>query len=148
MNAFRCSVLALSLCLAGCLAHQIRADVARQIQIFGIELNSSRDYREFRGIVATEEPCLKGYELNFEKLDLIIGYGFNRKIRKITTLNQNTSVFGISPGNTLEEGRKRAIQAGLSEEVAKNRYIGDGISLNLLVDEKGKIFGITVETID
>jgi hypothetical protein len=141
-------MLALSLCLAGCLAHQIRADVARQIQIFGIELNSGRDYREFRGIVATEEPCLKGYELNFENLDLIIGYGFNRKIRKITTRNQTTNVFGISPGNTLEEGRKRAIQAGLTEEVAKNRYKGDGISLYLLVDEKGRIFGITVETID
>jgi hypothetical protein len=141
-------MLALSLCLAGCLAHQIPADVARQIQIFGIELNSDRDYREFRGIVATEEPCLKGYELNFEKLDLIIGYGFNRKIRKITTLNKNTSVFGISPGNTLEEGRKRAIQAGLSEEAAINRYKGDDISLYLLVDEKGRIFGITVEIID
>jgi len=63
MNAFRFSLLVLSFCLAGCLAHQIRADVAGQIQIFGIELNSGRDYREFRGIVATEEPCLKGYEL-------------------------------------------------------------------------------------
>jgi len=141
-------MLVLSFCLAGCLAHQIRADVAGQIQIFGIELNSGRDYREFRGIVATEEPCLKGYELTFENLDLIIGYGFNRKIRKITTRNQNTSVFGISPGTTLEEGRQRAIQAGLSEDVAKNRYQGDGISLHLLVDEKGTIFGITVEIID
>jgi len=141
-------MLVLSLCLAGCLAQKIPADVARQIQIFGIELNSGRDYREFRGIAATEEPCLKGYELNFENLDLIIGYGFNRKIRKITTRNRNTSVFGISPGNTVEEGRKRAIQAGLSEDVAINRYKGDGISLYLLVDEKDRIFGITVETVD
>jgi hypothetical protein len=148
MNTFRLSMLAASLCLAGCLAHQIHTDVARQIQVFGIELNSTQDYRELRGIVATEEPCLKGYERNFENIDLIIGYGFNRKIRKITTRNRNTSVFGISPGSTLEDGKKRATQAGLLEDVRANRYQGVGISVDLLVDEKGEIFGVTVEIID
>lgn len=148
MNAFRISMLLLSLFLAGCFAKQVRTDVARQIQVFGIELNSAQNYRELQGIVATEEPCLKGYERNFENLDLIIGYGFNRKIRKITTRNRNTSVFGISPGSTLEEGRKRATQTDLLEDVKTNRYLYDGISVDLLVDEKGKIFGITVETIN
>lgn len=140
-------MLVLAICLSGCLANQIRTEVSRQTHVFGIELYSEVDYREIDGVPASEEPCLQGYERSFDKLDITIGYGFNKKIRKITTLNPGTSIFGISPGMPVEEGERLARQAGL-QGVAPSRYQGKGIFLTLLVDGNGKIFGITAESRD
>lgn len=147
MPLFRYSVLILAICIAGCMANQIRVDVSTQVQVFGVALYSDVDYREIGGVQANEEPCLKGYERSFDKLDITIGYGFNRKIRKITTRNPGTSVFGISPGMSAEEGDQRALHAGL-QRIAFARYQGMGINLTLLVGSHNEIFGITVENRD
>jgi hypothetical protein len=117
------------------------------MQVFGIELYSGTDYREINGVKATEEPCLKGYERIFDPLDITVGYGFNRKIRKITTMNSKTSIFGITPGMPADEGRRLARQSGLTE-VSPARYRSDDLSLFLHVDDKGNVFGVTVETIE
>jgi hypothetical protein len=137
----------LLLCLTGCFAKYAATDVSRQTHVFGIELNSGIDYQEIGGVKATEEPCLKGYERSFDQLDVTIGYGFDKKIRKITTRNSSTNVFGISPGVSLEEGRRLAQHASLSE-VSQYHYQGKGVTLTLLVDGHNKVFGITVETED
>jgi hypothetical protein len=117
------------------------------MQVLGIELYSSTDYREINGIRATEEPCLRGYERILDPLDITIGYGFNRKIRKITTMNRGTSIFGITPGMPADEGRHLARQTGL-HEISPVKYRNDNLSLFLHIDAKGNVFGITVETID
>jgi hypothetical protein len=147
MLILRTAVLFLSLCLAGCLATQTRTGLSNQIQVFGIELYSATDYREINGIKAVEEPCLKGYERIFDPLDITIGYGFNRKIRKITTMNRGTCLFGITPGIPADEGRRLARQTGLTE-VSPVRYRSDDLSLFLHIDEKGILFGLTVESVD
>jgi len=147
MGLLRCSIAAFAICLAGCLANRTRTDISPQIQVFGIELYSAKDYREITGVAASEEPCLKGYERSFDALDITIGYGFDKKIRKITTRNPGTGIFGISPGITALEGDRLARQVGL-EEVAPFRFQGREIYLTLLVDGNGKIFGITVESRD
>ena len=98
------------LLLIGCMSNNIvmaeqvgRDKMVGQINVFGIELLSDVDYKEINGVAATEEPCLKGYDRSFDALDLTIGYGFDKKIRKITTSNSNTSIFGIRPGMDFEE---------------------------------------------
>jgi len=142
----RSLTILLSLCLAGCFASQARTGLSNQIQVFGIELYSSTDYREINGVKGMEEPCLKGYERIFDPLDITIGYGFNRKIRKITTMNRGTSMFGITPGMSVDEARRLARQTGLNE-VSPVRYRSDDLSLFLHIDAKGNVFGVTVETI-
>jgi hypothetical protein len=117
------------------------------MQVFEIELYSGIDYREIKGVKAVEEPCLKGYERIFDPLDITIGYGFNRKIRKITTMNRGTSLFGIIPGMQADEGRRLARQTGLSE-VSPVRYRNNDLTLFLHIDAKGNVFGVTVETVD
>lgn len=129
------------------MAQQLRTDQSRQIQVFGIEFYSGVDYREIAGVAASEEPCLKGYERSFDALAISIGYGFDKKIRRIMTRNPGTGIFGISPGMPAAEGDRLARQAGL-EKVAPSRYQGKDINLTLLVDGNGKIFGITVESLD
>lgn len=144
MKGMKYAALLLSLCLTGCLTGRAGADLAGRMNVFGVELYSGVDYREISGIKGVEEPCLKGYERDFDRLGITVGYGFDRKVRKITTRNPGTSLFGIAPGMPAETGRQLAKQAGLTEETPY-RYLGRDMSLTLLIDGKGKIFGITVE---
>jgi hypothetical protein len=78
----------------------------------------------------------------------VIGYGFNKKIRKITTLNPGTSLFGIRPGTSFEEGKEKVLKAGLTELTPPFAFRADGCSLTLLVNEKEEIFGLTLESLD
>lgn len=144
---YRYAKILLMLCMTGCMANQIRTDLSRQMHVFGIELYSVVDFREINGDLANEEPCLKGYERSFEKLDVTIGYGFNGRIRKIASRNPGTSMFGISPGVSVEEGNRLAQKAGLIQD-SPYRYHGNDVTLSLLVDGKGNVFGITAEGID
>jgi len=143
------SFILISFLLVGCMGKSIRSDNFRnQINVFGIELLSSVDHRELKGVSATEEPCLKGYERSFDALDIIIGYGFNHKIRRITTRNPRTCMFGISPGLPFREGRGKILQAGFVDSVPPYQFKADGCSFTFLVDGNGIIFGLTIELID
>ena len=139
--------LLLFLCLAGCLTHRIPPEREAQTRVFGIQLHSDRDFREINGVAGVEEPCLHGYERTFDALDITISYGFNRRIRKITTMNRATDIFSITPGMTAAEGATLARRTGLTE-VSPVRFRNDEVSLFLHTDEKGKVFGITLEAVE
>ncbi|NVN92895.1 MAG: hypothetical protein HXX11_20185 [Desulfuromonadales bacterium] len=142
-------VLVLPLLLAGCMGNnRVRNEMAGQIHVFGVELFSDVDYREINGVVAAEEPCLRGYERSFDALDVIVGYGFDKKVRKITTRNINTSMFGVKPGMELQEGRKVILQAGFSESAPPFTFSSSGCSLTFLVDGNNKLFGLRLESLD
>lgn len=119
-----------------------------KLDLFGVELYSGTDYRELRGSVATEEACLKGFERSFDQLDISIGYGFDRTIRKITTRNRTTTIFGIKPGMKFDEARQILRQNGLAATGSPFRFQGDRVSISMLVDNDGQLFGITIETDD
>jgi len=146
MNIPKYAVIVVSLCLAGCLLkHSGEENYRAQVAVFGIELYSGIDYQEIEGVSATEEPCLRGYERSFDPLGITIGYGFDRKIRKITTRTPKTSLFGIAPGMSLEDGRVRARKAGLTDMLSPFKFKGNNVTLTLLADDKGTLFGITLE---
>lgn len=144
---YRSVIIFISLCLIGCSVKQAGIDAAGQVQVFGIALYSGVDYREINGDNATEEPCLRGYERSFDRLNLSIGYGHDKKIRRISSRNPATSIFGIAPGMTESEARLLAKQAGL-KEISPRIYRGDSIILNFLVNSYSTVFGIVVETTD
>jgi len=134
--------------LAGCTGRSIERDkLNSQIDVFGVKLFSDIDYTEIDGIVSTKEPCLHGYERDFGDLDVIIGYGFDGKIRKITTLNSNTSLFGIKPGMSFEEGKTKIMKAGFKEHKPPFIFSAYGYSFTFLVDGD-KIAGLTLEPLD
>jgi len=144
MPKIQAVILFLAICLTGCLATKVKSELSNQIQVFGIQMYANTDYREINGVKGVEEPCLRGYERVFDQLDIIIGYGFNRKIRKITTLNRETSLFGIIPGIPANAARHLARQAGFSE-VSPDRYRYDDMSLFLIINDNGNVTGITLE---
>lgn len=135
--------------VAGCQSTTTGGDRSTsQVDVFGVQLFSGVDYKTINGVVATEEPCLRGYDRSFDALDLTIGYGFDNKIRKITTRNVSTSMFGIRPGMTFEEGKKIILQAGFAEHAPPFAFKSNGYSLTFLVDGNNKIFGLTLESLD
>lgn len=141
--------LLVPLLLAGCMSTNVGRDkMISQVNVFGIELFSDVDYKKINGVVATEEPCLRGYDRSFDALDLTIGYGFDKKIRKVTTRNLNTSLFGIKPGMAFEEGKKMILQAGFNEYAPPFTFSANRYSLTFLVDGENKIFGLTLESLD
>jgi hypothetical protein len=141
--------LLLLLLLAGCSAQGAGDDKLRdQINVFGATLFSSVDYREINGVKAIEEPCIKGYERSFDALDIIIGYGFDKSIRKIMTRNVNTSLFGIKPGMPFGEGRQKLLNSGFTELEPPFKFRKDNYSLAFLVDRNQNIFGLTTEALD
>jgi hypothetical protein len=119
-----------------------------QIEVFGVQLYSTVDYQEINGVKAVEEPCLRGYERSFDALDIIIGYGFDGKVRKITTRNPVTSMFDIKPGMTYGEGKQKILQAGFVEYVPPFKFKSNGFSITFLVDEKDRIFALKLEHLD
>jgi hypothetical protein len=134
--------------LGGCMGnenHNSRID--DQINVFGVKLLSSVDYQQINGVTATEEPCLRGYERNFNDLSVIVGYGLNKKIRKIHTRNLNTSLFGINPGMSFGEGKQKILQAGFVASSSPFVFTASGYSITLLVNGD-KIFGLTIELLD
>jgi hypothetical protein len=141
--------LLLPLLFVGCQNNRISHNkINDQIDVFGIKLYSNVDYKEINGVVATEEPCLRGYERTFDNLDVIIGYGFDHKIRKIMTRNSRTSIFGIKPGIFYGEGKQKILQAGFSEYAPPYTFRANRYSLTFLVNGNNTIFGLTLELLD
>lgn len=135
--------------VAGCQSTAPGGDKSTgQVDVFGVQLFSDVDYKTINNVVATEEPCLRGYDRSFDALDLTIGYGFDDRIRKITTRNVNTSMFGIRPGMAFEDGKKIILQAGFAEHAPPFAFKSNGYSLTFLVDGNNKIFGLTLESLD
>jgi hypothetical protein len=134
-------------CVAGCVTAG-GSGLRGKVDVLGVELGSPAQYREINGVAGTEEPCLRGYERRFDPLDLSIGYGFDGRIRRISTQNSKTSIFGIRPGTPAVDGAERVAREGLRATNTPYKYRGDGYYLSLLVDEAGKIRGITIENGD
>jgi hypothetical protein len=135
--------------LAGCMGKYMKPDeMLAQVSVFGIELFSDVDYKEINGVLATEEPCLRGYERSFDALDVIIGYGFDKRIRKITTRNPSNSLFGIHPGMPFAEGKQKILQVGFREWSSPYKFKTNRYSITFLVDNNDKIFGITLESLN
>ena len=143
-----CAISLVVLC--GCAGKTLPpAVLATHIQVFGIQMHSAVDYRELSGVVGEEEPCLHGYERSFAALQVSVGYGFDRKIRKIITRNPTNSLFGIRPGMTLAEAAGFAAAAGFSaERHYPNMFRNGAYLLAVTVDREERVAGMSLEFID
>jgi len=142
-------LLLLSLLPAGCRSGTIRPEtLPSQLQVYGVQLYSDRDYKEISGVAATEEPCLRGYERSFDRLQITIGYDFDRNIRKIATRNPATSLFGISPGMKFTAAGQRILNAGFTPYIPPLAFRNGPYLLTVQVDGGDAIAGVTLETLD
>jgi hypothetical protein len=117
----------------------------RRIRVFDARLRSADGIRAPEAPAATDEPCINGFERRYEALDVSLGYGFDGKVRRISTGNRATSVFGISPGDSGTEGKAKLVSAGFAPIGEGSRFGNGGIRVTLLADANGTIFSIAVE---
>jgi len=119
-----------------------------QVNVYGVALDSSTDYREIRGVRGIDEPCLRGFDRSFDELDIVIGYGRDGKIRKITTRNPQNSLFGVHPGETVASALVKIRGAGFVENGSPHHFRKEDLAVTMLVDGAGRMFGMTLEAVD
>ena len=138
------TLLLLLVLVQGC-SHGLPVELSREVQVFGIQLAGRTDLRELNGEPGKDEPCLHGYERTFKQQGVTIGYRSNGEIRRIMTRNPATAMFGISPGSSEQQARERALKAGFIKK-DEYAYRNGSVTLKLLVDEGGRVFGLILET--
>lgn len=150
MNLQQPLLLLLSLLLlAGCHSGTIRPEtLPAQVRVFGVQLHSERDYQEINGVVATEEPCLRGYDRSFDRLQILIGYGFDKNIRKIGSRNPETAMFGVSPGMKFSTAGQLIAAAGFTPYLPPHVFRNGPYLFTVQVDSRDSITGLTLETLD
>jgi hypothetical protein len=118
-----------------------------QLDVFGIAMDSSTDYREISGVKGIDEPCLRGYERSFDSLDIVIGYGRDGKIRKVTTRNSQNSMFGVHPGEEVATAMVKIHGAGFVENSSPYHFKKEELALTIFIDGSGRLFGMTIEDV-
>jgi hypothetical protein len=134
---------------SGCaLKKQGSDDINRQIKVFNVSLFANADNGVINGVAPRREPCINGYEFNYDDLDLVVSYTKNDRIWRITTRNKNTTMFGIAPGDSFSQAKEKIMQLGFTQSYTRHKFAKDWCLFTLLVDEKNNVFGMTVETLD
>jgi hypothetical protein len=123
-------------------------EINKQINVFDIGLFSEKDYKEIRGVIPEKEPCMKGFEYVYDPLAISVGYGTKGYIRKITTRNEETSMFTIQVGDSFSRGKEKILQSGFQKGSTPYKFVKDWCSFTFLVNEKQEIFGMTLEVLD
>lgn len=137
--------------LAGCGNNAdafITEEVNPQIKVFGVQLNMEEPkVHEAVPTEGEEAMCIYGYE--YEYVDSRVNIGFDaetRKVRRVTTKNPDTSIYGIVPGATLEEANQILDSHGFTKS-DKSEYIfyKENIRLTLISMKGTHADGVTVE---
>lgn len=86
----------------------IKKEVNSQINVFGVQIYMDEPkVHEAVGSKGEKAMCIYGYEYVYA--DELVNIGFNsdtEKVRRVTTKNPDTSIYGVVPGIKLEEAFK------------------------------------------
>jgi hypothetical protein len=142
-------VIVLALFLSGCSFKKPGSDnINNQIKVFNIVLFAPADEGPIEGVTPRREPCINGYELYYDDLDVVVSYLNNDRVFRIITRNKKTSMFGIAPGDSFDEAKKKITQMGFTQAYTPHKFSKGWCLFSLLVDEKNAVFGMTVEVRD
>lgn len=142
-------LIAVALCLSGCsIKKPGSGEINNQIKVFNIVLFAPADERPIEGVTPRREPCINGYEFYYDDLDVVVSYLDNDRVFRIITRNKKTSMFGIAPGDSFDEAKKKITQMGFTQSYTPHKFSKGWCLFSLLVDEKNSVFGMTVEVRD
>lgn len=145
------TILILLTGLAGCGNNSeafITEEVNPQIKVFDVQLNMAEpDVHEAIPTKGEEAMCIYGYEYEYEDSLVNIGFdGETNKVRRVTTKNPATSIYGIVPGATLAEANQILDSHGFSKsEDSKYMFYKENIRLTLISMKSSHADGVIVE---
>jgi hypothetical protein len=134
------------LLLAGCLSAAGRTIPDSAVDLFGVRMGSTVQYRVLGGVTGSDEPCLHGYDRTFEELEVVVGYDRHDRVRKVVTRNPATAILGIRPGDPLDRAVAMATAAGFIPAGSDRTFTAGPFLLTLRDDGHRRVAGITLET--
>jgi len=146
------SILLLSAVLmSGCgssVSSLIKNDINPKIDVLGIKLGMTEDeVFKLAGTNGEKALCTQGYEYSYEDKKLNIGFNSETKtVRRVTTKNPETSIFGIKPGMTAEEAFAKAAEGGFTKDANSNvKFHRENITLTVISMDGTLADGVIIE---
>lgn len=126
----------------------IKKEVNTQINVFEVKLDMVESkVHESVGSKGEKAMCVYGYEYGYE--DKLINIGFNSetgRVRRVTTKNPETSIYGIKPGTELEQANKTIELNGFKkDDGSKYRFYKENTVLYIISMKATHADGITIE---
>lgn len=126
----------------------ISDEVNPQIDVYGVQIYMPEE--EVHSVVPTkgeEAQCIYGYEYQYE--DSLVNIGFNsetEKVRRVTTKNPDTSIYGVVPGTELAEAYKAMESNGFTKsDTSDYMFYKEDIRITLISMKGTLADGIIVE---
>ena len=113
----------------------ISEEVNPQINVFNVQIYMDEpDVHEAIPTKGEKAMCIYGYEYEYEQIRVNIGFNSEtEKVRRVTTKNSDTSIYGIVPGTELEEVYKIIDSHGFSKsDSSKYIFYKENVRLTLI----------------
>ncbi|WP_161821969.1 hypothetical protein [Sporotomaculum syntrophicum] len=138
--------------LAGCgnTNSLINNEINPNIDVLGIKLNMPEaQVHELAASQGKKDMCINGYEYNYADKLINIGFDANQgKVRRITTKNPDTSIFGIKPGVDLATANAQLEKYSFSKEQASEfKFHKENVMLTIISMHGTLADGVTIELI-
>ncbi len=148
---FSLLILAITLfTIAGCsnTTDSFIKEVNSNVNVLGIKFNMNEDQvKKLAGSDVEKEPCITGYEFAYN--DKLINIGFKNEegtVRRITTKNHDTSIYGIKPGDKLEAAFAKIKESGFTvDSSSKYKFHKNNIIVTILSMKETNADGLTIE---
>jgi len=126
----------------------ISEEVNPQINVFNVQIYMDEsDVHKTIPTKGEKAMCIYGYEYEYEQSRINIGFNSEtEKVRRVTTKNPDTSIYGIVPGTDLEEVYKIIDSHGFSKsESSKYIFYKENMRLTLISMKGSHADGVIVE---
>ncbi|TJX12942.1 hypothetical protein E9840_11435 [Tissierella creatinini] len=153
-NKFVCTILIVLLIMAvltACSSSEspfITDEVNPQIDVYGVQIYMPEE--EVHKLIPTEgeeAQCIYGYEYQYE--ESLVNIGFNsdtKEVRRVSTKNPDTSIYGVVPGMELEEAYTIIDSHGFTKsETSEDMFYKENIRMTLISMKGTLADGIIVE---
>lgn len=144
-------VLTLSMIFVGCSALKdsfVEKEVNPKIDVMGIKLYMAEDeFHKAVGVQGEKAMCVNGYEYEYSDKKLNIGFNIDtNEVRRITTKNPKTSIYGLNPGISLDKAYKLIESEGFEKYGDdKYRFRKENIILSIISMKGSDADGIVME---
>lgn len=124
-------------------------EINPKIDVMGIQLRMpEKQVHELAGSKGEKAMCINGYE--YQYADSLINIGFTideSKVRRVTTKNPDTSIFGIKPETELTTDTAALLeQAGFTKDSASNfKFYKENVMLTIISLHGDRVDGVAIE---
>lgn len=126
----------------------IDKEVNPNINVLGVKLDMAEaKANELAGGHGEKAMCIYGYEYEYNDKHINIGFKSDKgTVRRITTKNADTTIYGIKPGTELNDAYSKINANGFTgDNTTKYKFYKDNIFLSIISMKGTNADGITIE---